>query len=315
MKFQEFLNALDIQYAYQEVPPILCLYTDGGPDHRCNYGSVQIALISLFLCGDFDLLAAVRTAPNHSWTNPAEQVMSTLNLGLQGVALKRDSMSIESETLFGMVNTLGDICKKAQESSKLESELKKSITSIQEMLNSRTERLRLKNNKFRCYSPASQDAITEVFESIFRIDPTLKIEETKQKQIHQHPTLIEFIDTHCQTRAYSFQPIRLPIHEFNTLSFLPDPIPSKDNTDHYAAIQDVYGTKTTEEYRPTYMQSQEKSEPIPKSILIAEKIWDYIKCENCQKRRCIYSNKSLTDDEQSDYQQALDSYSYSCAAK
>ncbi|CAG8711647.1 18129_t:CDS:1, partial [Racocetra fulgida] len=62
------------------------------------------------------------------------------------------------------------------------------------------------------------------------------------------------------------------------------------------------------------MQSQEKFEPIPKSILIAKKIWDYIKYENCQKRRCIYSNKSLTDDEQSDYQQALDSYSYSCGA-
>ncbi|CAG8667119.1 7349_t:CDS:2, partial [Cetraspora pellucida] len=114
-----------------------------------------------------------------------------------------------------------------QGSSKLESELKKSITSIQEMLNSRTEQLRLKNNKFRCYSHASQDAITEVFESIFRIDPTIKIEETTQTQICQHPTLIEFIDTHCQTHAYSFQPIRLPIHEFNTLSFLPDPIPLK----------------------------------------------------------------------------------------
>ncbi|CAG8798198.1 12288_t:CDS:1, partial [Cetraspora pellucida] len=48
------------------------------------------------------------------------------------------------------------------------------------------------------------------------------------------------------------------------------------NTDHYAAFQDVYGTKTTEKYRPTYMQSQAKSEPIPKSILIAEKIHDYI---------------------------------------
>src|SRR5437773_7428752 len=47
----EFLNALNIQYANQAIPSILCLYTDGGPDHRCSYGSVQIALICLFLCG------------------------------------------------------------------------------------------------------------------------------------------------------------------------------------------------------------------------------------------------------------------------
>ena len=38
--------------------------------------------------------------------------MSTLNLGLQGVALKRDSMSPESEALFDTANTLDDIRKK-----------------------------------------------------------------------------------------------------------------------------------------------------------------------------------------------------------
>ncbi|CAG8470310.1 11387_t:CDS:2, partial [Scutellospora calospora] len=112
---------------------------------------------------------------------------------------------LESENLFGMVNTLGDIHKKAKESNKLESELKESIAGIQEILNNRTERLRLKNNKFKCYSPASWDAITEVFESILHIDPTLKIEETTQAQMRHHLALIEFINTHCQTRAYSFQ--------------------------------------------------------------------------------------------------------------
>jgi len=105
----EFLNAINTQYIHQTITPILCLYTDRDPDHRCNYGSVQVALICLFLHGDFDLLVAVCTAPNHSWTNPAERVMSTLNLGLQGVALKRDLMSSESEALFDTANTLDDI--------------------------------------------------------------------------------------------------------------------------------------------------------------------------------------------------------------
>ncbi|CAG8577073.1 6206_t:CDS:10 [Gigaspora margarita] len=198
---------------YDEMSPILCLYTNRGPDHRCNYGSVQIALISLFLYGDFDLLVAVYTASNHSWANPAERIMSTLNLGLQGVALKHDLMSLESKNLFGTASSLVDICKKAKESNKLESELKESITK----------------------------AITEIFEY-------------------------------------------------------------------------VYGTKTTEEYRPSYIQSQTKSKSILKYILIAKKIRDYIKCENCQKCHCVYSNKSLTDDEQYAYQQALESYSYSCGA-
>ncbi|CAG8484104.1 13918_t:CDS:1 [Dentiscutata heterogama] len=84
--------------------------------------------------------------------------------------------------------------------------------------------------------------------------------------------------------------------------------------DHYTSFQHVYRTKTTEEHRPTYIQLQAKSESIPKYILVTEKIRDYISCENCRKRRCVYSNKSLTDDEQNDYQQALESYSYSCGA-
>ncbi|CAG8774519.1 10003_t:CDS:2, partial [Racocetra persica] len=77
-------------------------------------------------------------------------------------------------------------------------------------------------------------------------------------------------------------PIRLPSYEFRNLSFLPDPIPSKGS--------------------------------IPKYVLVAEKIYDYIDCKNCRKCRYIYSNKSLTNDEQQDYQQALESYSYSCGA-
>ena len=65
--------------------------------------------------------------------------MSTLNIDLQGVALKRDRISSKSEALFDITNTLDDIRKKAQEFNKLESELKESIASIQDLLNNRTE--------------------------------------------------------------------------------------------------------------------------------------------------------------------------------
>jgi len=127
----------------------------------------QIALICLFLQGDFDLLVAVRTAPNHSWTNPAEQILSTLNLGFQGMALKHDRMSSESEALFDTANTLDDIRKKAQEFNELESELKESIAGIQDLLNNRTERLLLKDKKFKCHNSASKESINKLFEVKF----------------------------------------------------------------------------------------------------------------------------------------------------
>src|SRR6266542_95801 len=91
----------------------------------------------------------------------------------------------------------------------------------------------LKEKKFKCNNSANEEAITELFEvkviifyifylllililiqlllffkqSIHDIDPTLIIEETTQAQIRHHSTLIEFIDTHCRTRAYSFHVI------------------------------------------------------------------------------------------------------------
>ncbi|POG56627.1 hypothetical protein GLOIN_2v1489326 [Rhizophagus irregularis DAOM 181602=DAOM 197198] len=181
--------------------------------------------------------------------------------------------------------------------------------------------------KFKCNYSANVKAITELFESIHTLDLTLTVDETTQVQIRHHTALIEFKDTHCCIHAYSFQvkkcnnitysyckPICLSPHEFNNLNFLSDPIPSRDNTNHYMPFKCVYGTETTEEYRPTYMQTQANAEPISKSILIGGKIRDYINCEDCRKRRYVYSDKSLNNEEQEDYQQALELYSYSCGA-
>gem|GEM_PF-5387959 len=162
----EFFNTLSNHFL-GEIPPILCIYTDGGPDHRTTYGSVQIALLCLFLRGDFDLLIATRTAPQQSWTNPAERIMSILNLGLQGVAIVRENMSDEMENLFNKCNKLEEIRQAAKSNALLETELRNSIKAIQDLLNDRTERLVLNENKFVCKTPATNDDIENFFEVMF----------------------------------------------------------------------------------------------------------------------------------------------------
>ena len=76
---------------------ILCVYTDGGPDHRLTYLSVQMSLIALFRNSNLDLLIAGRTAPCHSWKNPVERIMSIVNLGLQCVGIMRKEGSNDFE--------------------------------------------------------------------------------------------------------------------------------------------------------------------------------------------------------------------------
>ena len=73
------------------VQPILLLYTDGRPDHRCTYMymSVKLSIIALFLEMDLDCVIALRTAPSNSWANAVERIMSIVNMGLQGVGVMR----------------------------------------------------------------------------------------------------------------------------------------------------------------------------------------------------------------------------------
>ena len=61
-----------LKQCYSPVPPMLFIYSDGGPDHRLTYVSVQISLIALYLHHDLDYLCVARTAPCHSWCNPVE---------------------------------------------------------------------------------------------------------------------------------------------------------------------------------------------------------------------------------------------------
>ena len=88
---------------------VLLIYSDGGPDHRVTYGPVQLGLISLFCKLDLDYLCAASTAPSHSWRNPVERIMSTLNLGLQSVHLMREEMDSEFEDRSRKCSSLKDL--------------------------------------------------------------------------------------------------------------------------------------------------------------------------------------------------------------
>ena len=92
--------------------PVLFLYSDGGPDHRVTYTSVKLALIALYLDLNLDYLIAARTAPYHSFRNPAERVMSVLNLGLQSVGLARNTINNKDiEEAVTKCNSISDVRK------------------------------------------------------------------------------------------------------------------------------------------------------------------------------------------------------------
>ncbi|PKC00198.1 hypothetical protein RhiirA5_428549 [Rhizophagus irregularis] len=234
-------------------------------------------------------------------------------------------MTKELENEFENLNTLEDIRERSKDNSNLKTELEKCIITVQELLCERTEHLNMKNEAFETENPASDLEINEMFENILRIDFTITKNETTQQQLRKHKPLVEFIETHCQERAYSFQikkcnqttcsicySIRMPIDIFQSLHFLPDPVPSRDNPDHYESFVNLYGKSTTEKFCPSLISLVSKTEPAPSNILVSAKIRDYIKCNFCGKMRYLYSGLRLTEQEMQDLNFALQTYTYSC---
>ena len=79
-------------------------FTDGGIDQHNMLEAVKCANICIFRELDLDMLVQARCAPGHSYTNPAERIMSILNLALQNCSLERVAQEDEVEKKFWACN-------------------------------------------------------------------------------------------------------------------------------------------------------------------------------------------------------------------
>ncbi|POG62294.1 hypothetical protein GLOIN_2v1785492 [Rhizophagus irregularis DAOM 181602=DAOM 197198] len=145
------------------------------------------------------------------------------------------------------------------------------------------------NQPFKCYDATSEQDINGLFEFMSKIESSLTCnDDITQVQLMRHKELINFIKTH----------------------YYESTIYITDNPDHYSSFHTVYGTETSKEFCPTLQINQTNTEPVPKGVLIR----DYVTCCDCEKWRCIFSDKALSQKEMQDFKQALDAYDYSCDA-
>ena len=90
--------------------------------------------------------------------------MSIINLGLQGVAIMQDEMSLQMEEIFEKADILEQIREAAKKNLNLKSELENCICNVQQLLCARTERLVLHDIPFETKDPANKENIEEFFE-------------------------------------------------------------------------------------------------------------------------------------------------------
>ena len=145
---------------------ILSLYSDGGPDHTVTHVSVQVSLIALFLTLDLDFLCASRTALSHSWRNPVERVMLTLNLGLQRIGLMREKGDSDFEAEVAKCKSLVALRDAAEHVPNFRSSALDSIAPVKSLLTMLLERLELKNKKFSSFASCTESEIESMWNEL-----------------------------------------------------------------------------------------------------------------------------------------------------
>lgn len=304
--------------------PILCVYTDGGPDHRTTYLTVQISLICLFLSLNLDMLVAARTAPQNSYRNPVERIMSVLNLGLQSIGLMRLEMSEEFEKLIKNCNSMEDVRNAAAKKSGFQDAFTDSMQPPLSMLAEVTNRLKLKDKSFETCIPCTKEEIEQLWEQVHEIDPTVERTDSKQAQLKSRTRLNAFMEHCCIRRKYVFsikkcgepscqlcKPPRLPLDVFKKLKAFPDPM-KKVGSDRYEDFNDIYGKPTTEKYLPSVSQQKLKEKPKKPFRMTAETVCSIMICGECLKPRCFYSSRKLSRSEQIELHQCKEDYLYTC---
>ena len=307
------------------IKPMLLMYTDGGPDHRTTYLSVQIPLIAYFLDKDLDFLCAVRTPPYHSWKNPAERIMSILNCALQSVGLMRTST--DKEELLKKCGNTTEIRKLAEDNVSVKESIQDSLQAPMSMLGGLIMNLKLKEDQFSIFQASKSDDMENLWANILKIDPTMTRQCTTKKSIEKKQLFNKFLETHCRIRHYMFsikkcgkdscticKAPRLPAELFNEIHHLPDPEPSRP--DHYKPFDDVYGQKTSEKHRPSLVQRNQSNHGMPfsPSAQCAKNVGIVVQCQDCDKWRCLYSKKKISRKLHGKVESALEDLSYTCGS-
>ena len=295
---------------------ILLLLSDGGPDHRLSYGSVQVTLLALFLRLNLDVLIAVRTCPYQSWTNPAERVMSILNLALQNVSLERKLMDEESEKLVKNDNSVKAVRETIKGHPEMQQKIDESLKPVLDLLNNRFQRMKLKERQFRAADVATEAEMESVFDEVKTIDASLQQDCLQKKGLKKAKDFQNFMDAHCHRSTYAFQlrkclldtcaycsshPVRMPLEEFNSLCYLPLPI-LDDTGHHFKPFKQVYGQLPSEKDRPslgcTKNDDNDEFDKANRKILSsAGRVRAAVTCGDCFKPRCVFSEAALSQEE------------------
>ena len=174
------------------IPTNPVLVSDGGPDHRITYASVQVALLCLFVSLDLDMLVVARTCPYQSWQNIAERIMSALNLALMNVSLARKELSPTLEPLICSKKTMADVRQLIATNPLVGNSLQDAMQPVLCTLSNRLSSMEIKEEPVQVEAAASESDIASCFQIIHYIEPNLPRDNIKKETLTQSEHLRKF---------------------------------------------------------------------------------------------------------------------------
>ena len=103
--------------------------------------------------------------------------------------------------------------------------------------------------------------------------------------------------------------VRLPIEVFQQIKA---PEPGEDS--HYQPFSQIYGTTTTEKFRPSMKQSRKKTLPFHGKLQHMRNVDMMLECQECGMWRLIYAKRKLEVQERKYLTDILDGMIFSCGS-
>ena len=200
-----------------------------------------------------------------------------------------------------------------------------SVSPAKTLLSTITQHLQLKE-KFTVDTAVRLEEISDLWAVLRQIDPEFDRQHTdKVSQRLLSPLLKKIISHCCRERHYFFEvkkcgkhnctmctPVCLPKEEFDKIKPFPNPMIKDDG--HYKSFEEVYGTETSENCRPS-KQASPKKLPYTCSVQHVKNSGLMLMCEECGMWRLFYTSRKLSAREKKVVEASLDGLSFACGSQ
>jgi hypothetical protein len=296
---------------------VLMGYTDGGTDHRCSLRSVQLTWVGLAIVLDLDCMYISRTAPSQSYRNPAERVMATFNLGLQGVTLSRQPLVLPlEEAALDDCNSMASVRKLSfpRAAEKVRATLDAPIAAVTGAF----KRLKYTGSAVAVCDNDVDAEIQELETAMQKLDPEVDLKKLTKADLKDKAVLNKYLERHLVHDSHYAMvwkkcadescctPRRLPSAMLEAIPAFPYPMEKPRNEEDVKGKTAVGGTGRISYYtareamdrgvlgddsnRPSLHGKQKDGRWKTNGSykFAAQNVTGFLRCNDCDKARCVY---------------------------